>query len=422
MFRDQRVQDNWACIYAQKLALHLKAKFRIWFCVVPDFHTNTQRHLNFLLRGLKEVATDCEKLAIGFSLTYGDPDKIILDLVKEYKVGLVVTDFFPLRIPEKLVEKSKSVLPDTVVLVQVDSHNIVPCWNASDKQEYNARTIRKKINNKLREFLTEFPKVKKHPYGPFTIEMSLTEDIPTDNSVRPVSWIIPGTKAAIANLNNFLKNKIQLYKDHRNNPNRDVLSNLSPWLHFGHISSQRVVLETLKHKAELIEQFLDEIIVRRELSDNFCYYNKLYDEINSTHSWAKETLQNHADDPRQFIYSLKQLENAETHDSLWNASQIQMVKEGKMHGFLRMYWAKKILEWTKSPREALCYSIHLNDKYELDGNDPNGYVGCMWSVCGLHDRAWPERPIFGKIRYMSYEGSKRKFNVSSFETKHQSSK
>lgn len=167
-----------------------------------------------------------------------------------------------------------------------------------------------------------------------------------------------------------------------------------------------------------VETFIDEIIVRRELSDNFCYYNKHYDSVQSTHAWARRTLEDHVNDPRKYIYSIKQLEKAETHDPLWNASQIQMIKEGKMHSFLRMYWAKKILEWTRTPEDALGYSIYLNNKYELDGTDPNGYVGCMWSICGLHDRAWKERPIFGKIRYMNYESSKKKFDVAAFIQKY----
>lgn len=155
--------------------------------------------------------------------------------------------------------------------------------------------------------------------------------------------------------------------------------------------------------------------MRRELADNFCFYNlENYDSIKGTNEWAQKTLQDHAQDKREYLYTREKLEGGKTHDDLWNAAQLQLVNEGKMHGFLRMYWAKKILEWTASPEEALEVSLYLNDRFSLDGNDPNGYVGCMWSVCGVHDQGWAERPVFGKIRYMNYNGCKRKFDVTEF--------
>ncbi|UWX11368.1 CRPV-259 [Crowpox virus] len=421
MVRDQRIQDNWALIYAQRIALHLKIPLRICFCIVPGFHTTTSRHFSFLLDGLKEIAEECIKLSIGFNAVYGLPNVLIPSIIKKYKVGVIITDFFPLRVPEKLVKQVTNALPDKVVFIQVDAHNIVPCWEASHKQEYGARTLRKKINGMLDTYLTEFPVITKHPYGPFSVSIANNKGVEFDDTVHPVSWAVPGSKAAFKVLDDFLKNRLAAYESDHNNPTCEALSNISPWLHFGHISAQRIVLETLKYKSihpKSVSVFLDEIIIRRELADNFCYYNKRYDSIESTHSWARETLEAHVNDRRKYIYSLKQLERAETHDPLWNSAQIQMVRLGKMHSFLRMYWAKKILEWTRSPKEALRYSIYLNDKYELDGTDPNGYVGCMWSICGLHDRAWTERPIFGKVRYMNYEGSKKKFDVNAFISKY----
>ncbi|CAK9015387.1 unnamed protein product [Durusdinium trenchii] len=154
------------------------------------------------------------------------------------------------------------------------------------------------------------------------------------------------------------------------------------------------------------EAFIEESVVRRELSDNFCFYNDKYDSLEGAAAWAQQTLKDHAKDKREHLYTMEELEGGKTHDDLWNASQQQMVQEGKMHGFLRMYWAKKILEWSPSPKEALQRSIELNDRYELDGRDPNGYVGCMWSICGVHDMGWKERPVFGKIRFMNYAGCK----------------
>ncbi|CAK9015423.1 unnamed protein product [Durusdinium trenchii] len=166
------------------------------------------------------------------------------------------------------------------------------------------------------------------------------------------------------------------------------------------------------------EAFIEESVVRRELSDNFCFYNDKYDSLEGAAAWAQQTLKDHAKDKREHLYTMEELEGGKTHDDLWNASQQQMVQEGKMHGFLRMYWAKKILEWSPSPKEALQRSIELNDRYELDGRDPNGYVGCMWSICGVHDMGWKERPVFGKIRFMNYAGCKRKFNVPAFVAKY----
>ena len=169
-----------------------------------------------------------------------------------------------------------------------------------------------------------------------------------------------------------------------------------------------------------VEAFLEESIVRRELADNFCYYNENYDKLEGAYDWARKTLEDHAKDKREYLYTEEQLGKGETHDPLWNAAQVQLVKEGKMHGFLRMYWAKKILEWTKSPQDALRISIYLNDRFNYDGRDPNGYTGSMWSIAGIHDQGWRERPIFGKIRYMNYEGCKRKFDVVAFENKYRS--
>jgi deoxyribodipyrimidine photo-lyase len=162
------------------------------------------------------------------------------------------------------------------------------------------------------------------------------------------------------------------------------------------------------------EAFLEELIVRRELSDNFCYYNSNYDSFKGFPDWAKETLNTHKKDEREFVYSVKIFEESKTHEDLWNAAQNELIRAGKMHGYMRMYWAKKILEWSKSPEEALKISIYLNDKYELDGRDPNGYTGCAWAIGGVHDRAWVERPVYGKIRYMNRNGAKRKFDVEKY--------
>jgi deoxyribodipyrimidine photo-lyase len=234
--------------------------------------------------------------------------------------------------------------------------------------------------------------------------------------VKPVSWINPGEDEALKTLRFFVSNKLNEYKKQRNDPNEYGCSQLSPYLHFGQISAQRVAIEVLNSdiQPEAIVSFLEELIIRRELSDNYCYYNPKYDSFDGFPFWAQKTLNEHRLDEREFLYNIGDFENASTHEKLWNSAQNQLKDTGKMHGYLRMYWAKKILEWTSSPEEALKTAIYLNDKYSLDGRDPNGYVGCAWSIGGVHDRAWNQHPVYGKIRYMNESGCRRKFDVKKF--------
>jgi deoxyribodipyrimidine photo-lyase len=214
----------------------------------------------------------------------------------------------------------------------------------------------------------------------------------------------------------FIQNRIEQYPEQSNDPNQNAISHMSPYLHFGQISAQRIALEVQKADIsdEAREAYLEQLIIRRELTDNYCFYNDNYDSIDGFPDWAKKTIAEHKNDEREYVYKLEEFEKAQTHDDLWNAAQKEMVKKGKMHNYMRMYWAKKILEWTESVEDAFKIALYLNDKYELDGRDPNGYVGVAWSVGGVHDRAWQERDIFGKIRYMSYNGCKRKFDVERY--------
>lgn len=227
---------------------------------------------------------------------------------------------------------------------------------------------------------------------------------------------MPGETAARVSAERFVKEGLQKYIQNRNDPNLDGQSNISPYLHFGHVAPQRVALLVNGSKiyAEAKEAFLEELIIRRELADNFCYYNENYDRFEGFPNWARKTLNDHRADKREYQYSRETFEQGKTHDELWNAAQHQMVEWGKMHGYLRMYWAKKILEWSASPEQALRTAVCLNDKYELDGRDPNGYTGIAWSMGGVHDRAWKERTVLGKVRYMSYAGCVRKFDVKQY--------
>lgn len=268
-------------------------------------------------------------------------------------------------------------------LSKVDAHNVIPLWVTSGKLEYAARTIRPKVNNNLTQYLTEFPAMISHPHksdvtfpDPFENMKKLMDFLEIDKTVEEVDWAQPGEKEALKVLKTFLDEKIRYFDDSRNDPNKNVLSNLSPWFHFGQISVARCVLEVKKSPhSKGKDAFIEEAVVRRELADNFCYYNENYDNIKGAYEWAQKTLNDHRKDVRKPLYNLQQFETAKTHDALWNAAQNQLRIEGKMHGFLRMYWAKKILEWSESPEKALEIAILLNDKYNLDGRDPNGFVG-----------------------------------------------
>jgi deoxyribodipyrimidine photo-lyase len=419
MSRDQRTHDNWALLFAQKLALEQKVSLGVAFCLAPRFLGAAIRQYGFMLKGLQETEKNLEAKNIPFFLLEGSPQEEILKFVSQNKAGALVTDFDPLRLKKAW---KKSVLNRMDIPVyEVDTHNIIPCWIASPKQEFAAYTFRPKVKRQLREFLDEFPNLKKHPF-PWKKTKKQTDwnrvekSLKVDRTVSAVDWIRPGEKAALSMLKQFIETRLSEYEKKRNDPTLDGQSNLSPYLHFGQISAQRVALEIQKKNPSNSKQdaFLEELIVRRELSDNFCFYNGFYDEFKGFPDWAKKTLNEHRHDKREYMYSLHQFETAQTHDDLWNAAQKEMVKSGKMHGYLRMYWAKKILEWTETPEEALKTAIYLNDKYELDGRDPNGYVGIAWSIGGVHDRAWFPRPVFGKIRYMSYKGAQSKFDVKAY--------
>jgi deoxyribodipyrimidine photo-lyase len=292
----------------------------------------------------------------------------------------------------------------------------VPCWIASSRQEWAAYSFRPKVHRLLSEFMDEFPALKMHPFPWKNREendwVEAEKSIGAD-AFPKAKWIKPGEEAASEHLAYFLDQKLSRYGSDRNDPVRDGQSNLSPYLHFGQISAQRIALQVIASLQDS-SSFLEELVVRRELSDNFCYYNSFYDSFSGFPDWAKETLRKHENDPREYIYTQKELEAAQTHDDLWNAAQLEMVHKGKIHGYLRMYWAKKILEWMSSPDDALRIAIYLNDRYELDGRDPNGYTGIAWSIGGVHDRAWREREVFGKVRYMSYKGMSGKFAVKAY--------
>ncbi|MDP4191907.1 MAG: deoxyribodipyrimidine photo-lyase [Bacteroidota bacterium] len=421
MSREQRVYDNWALVYAQLQALKSNKPLIVVFCLADNYPGANLRHYDFMIEGLIETEKKLSFLNIPFFILIGNPEIELNKFIFQKKVGLLVSDFDPLSIKRKW--KDRLISKIDIPFYEVDAHNIIPCFLLSHKQEFAAYTIRPKIKRLLPEFLEEFPPLEKmkelseFPAAPCNWD-GIKKSLKLDATVLPVKSFKPGEDAALQVLSSFLEKGLSLFKDKRNDPNcSSAQSNLSPYLHLGHISAQRVALNADRYSQfdlPSVEAFLEELIVRKELSDNFCFYNPSYDSFDGFPQWAKNSLNAHRLDKREFIYNISELENAATHDRLWNASQTEMVRSGKMHGYMRMYWAKKILEWTASPEEALAAAIYLNNKYELDGRDPNGYTGIAWSIGGLHDRAWGERKIFGKIRYMSYNGCRRKFDIESY--------
>ncbi len=303
----------------------------------------------------------------------------------------------------------------------METNVIVPVETVSAKEEFAARTLRPKILKHLAKFLVPLPEAepKKDSLGLRCSSLELDEverplsRLPLDRSVGPVDGFRGGTAEAKRFLADFVETKLEQYAESRNDPNADGVSHLSPYLHFGQISPLVVAREVGEKGSSGKEAFLEELIVRRELSMNFVFYNDRYDEFGGLPDWCQKTLGEHERDRREYTYGPAEFEEARTHDPYWNAAQKEMVVRGKMHGYMRMYWGKKILEWSRKPEEAFRTALALNNKYELDGRGPNGFAGVAWCF-GKHDRPWFERPIFGKVRYMSAGGLVKKFDADAY--------
>lgn len=419
MSREQRVADNWGLWHAQQLALERRVALLVVFTLADRFQGATLRQYDFMLRGLEQVAGQLAGLQIPFVLLQGYPLEAVTGFITREQVGCVVCDFDPLRLKRRWFEGLAATAP--VAVLEVDGHNIVPCRLASPKREFGAYTLRPKLKRVLASFLTPIPQVVVHPFTRHTgsteaIDAALLlERLQPDGRVGTIPGILPGEAAAAEALADCIEQRLQGYALRRNNPLVEGQSGLSPWLHFGQLAPQRVALAVAAQaESEDTAALLEELIVRRELSDNFCLHCPEYDTFEAAPDWARRTLEKHRHDPRPYLYASDEFEQAATHDPLWNAAQRQLVQTGRMHGYLRMYWAKKILEWSASPEEAVSTAVSLNDRYALDGRDPNGYAGIAWSICGVHDRAWGERPVFGSIRYMSFDGCRRKFDVAAY--------
>ena len=416
MQSSQRTEYNHALEYAIEQSNKLNRGLLVYFNLIPNFPEANKRSYSFLLQGLEEVSRSLKARNIEFVVIIGEPLKEVGKLAKDASLIIFDCDYQRMqRIWRKSIASSVKCL-----VIQVETNVIVPVEIAYHKEAYSSGILRPKIQSKLAQFL--------QPLSERSINKTLRIDqesinlhdtsevlelVKIDDAVPEIKGLTGGTSHAKKLLSDFIKHRLPEFHLFRNDPSKDYLSNMSPYLHFGHISSLFIASEIKNSNNKGVEAYLEELIVRRELSMNFVFYNQNYDSINCLPDWAKHTLQEHTADSREYIYTRKQLENAETHDPYWNAAQTEMVKTGKMHGYMRMYWGKKILEWSKNPQSAYKTALYLNDKYELDGRDPNGYAGIAWCF-GKHDRAWAERPIFGKVRYMNAKGLERKFDMDKY--------
>lgn len=417
MQQSQRTRFNHALQFAIDQANKLKLPLIVYFGLTDQYPDANRRHYQFMLEGLKKVQIELEKLHITFVLKNQDPSKGIISLSKESKMVIVDRGY------TRIQRTWRKDVADSIdcPLIQVESDVIIPVETASIKEEYGAYTIRPKINKKLDQFLQPVSSLKPN-FSSLSFDFKsislkdineVLDGLSTDTSVEPSPLFSGGIDQAQKHLDRFLSDRISHFSTVRNDPSKQVCSNLSPYLHFGQISPVDIALQILNAKKNGSTDFLEELIVRRELAMNFVFYNEQYDTLRGLPDWAYSTLKNHENDRREYNYSKEELEKAKTHDRYWNAAQKEMILAGKMHGYLRMYWGKKILEWTETPKKAYEIALYLNNKYELDGRDPNGYAGVAWCF-GKHDRAWANRPIFGKVRYMSKKGLERKGDIDAY--------
>ena len=416
MRRSQRGIDNPALDVAVGLGNALRKPVVVFFALVP-VHGANLRHYEFMVQGLRDVEEALRKKNIAFALRRY-PDHSIVKFCGEVGAALLVTDENPLRGPSKRMAATVRKLK--IPVWSVDADVVVPS-RLIEKSQYAARIIRPKLAKLQGEFLVKPLNPAAHVAGKKTLtslacNADCLQGLKINGSVQPVSEWHGGSSEGGKVLRDFVRDKLEHYDKQRNHPELDGTSRLSPYLHFGQISPVRIALEVMKSSASASSRtaFLDQLITWRELSINFVRFNELYDSFECGEPWAQRTFSRHAKDKRPVLYNERQLENAETHDPLWNAAQIQMVERGWMHNYMRMYWGKKILEWTRSPAEAFQIAVRLNDTYELDGRDPNGYAGIAWSIVGKLDRPWFERSIFGQIRYMSLASTGRKFDSKKY--------
>lgn len=422
MQRAQRGVDNPALDAAINAGNAVGLPVLTVFGLTANYPSAERRHYRFLLDGLPETRDALQARGVPLVVRLGEPDKVAAAVASEAGAALVVGDENPVRVGRLWRDRLGEAL--SVPFACVDADVVVPT-SLFLREEYAARTIRPKVHKVLAEYLLPFENpVARVPWsegegGP-----------PPGVPVEPIKLLaslkvggapdVPdykgGAAEAARRLARFIDRRLSRYDDDRNQPVPYMTSELSAHLHFGHVSPVAIALAVRDSGADpaAIAVYLEELIVRRELAVNFVSRNPNYDTIEGCPSWAIQTLAKHANDPRPHLYSLDELDAAETHDPLWNAAQKEMAISGRMHNYLRMYWAKKVLEWGTDAASAFDAAVTLNDRYEMDGRDPNGYAGVAWAIGGRHDRPWPERPIFGTVRSMTYGGAVKKFDVKAY--------
>ncbi len=459
MIASRRLHFNFALDRALEHCVTLRKPLVIFEALRIGYSWSNDRLHRFVLEGMADNARVCQEHGVRY-YPYVEPTanagKGLLSALAEYAC-VVVTDNFPCFFLPHMVASAAKQLP--IFLEVVDSNGLLPLY-ATDKVFLRAFDFRRYLQKELPKHLANVPhadplaKAKLPPtpslLGKITSnwpaasksllsgELSYLNTLPIDHSVSPAP-LEGGHANARACLVEFLDKKLPLYGEQRNQPELDVASGLSPFLHFGHLSVHEVFCELAQRErwepeklslrttgsreawwnmSPTADAFLDEIITWREVGYNFSSHRADYDRYESLPDWVQKTLQQHARDERDHLYTLEEFECSKTHDPLWNAAQVQLVREGRIHNYLRMLWGKKILQWSRSPQEAARIMIHLNNKYALDGRDPNSYSGIFW-VLGRYDRPWaPVRPIFGMIRYMSSENTARKVPVKNYIRKY----
>jgi deoxyribodipyrimidine photo-lyase len=390
------------------------------FGLTDGFPDANLRHYTFMLQGLRETQAALRDRGIRMVVRHQAPDAAALAL--SHRAALLVADRGYLRIQKAWRKTVAQSAPCR--MLQVESDVVAPVDVVSDKEEYAARTIRPRIRRVLERFLQPVRHARTRrsslnmtfrTFAIGSVPRSLAR-LRIDRSVPACPNSPGGTSPAKRLLRTFIKREFSGYEETSRDPVRDTTSHLSPYLHFGQISPLYVALQALRAGdacALSRDTYLEQLVVRRELSMNFVEFNEGYDRYTCVPDWARRTLERHSRDARDYVYTPEQLGRAETHDPYWNAAQLEMVMTGRMHNYMRMYWGKKILEWSRTPDEAFNTALYLNNKYELDGRDPNGFAGVAWCF-GKHDRAWSERAVFGKVRYMSAAGLGRKFDMNAY--------
>lgn len=411
---NRRVAWNHGLAYAVELANRAGLPVLFYEGLTYDYPYASERFDRFVLEGVPDTRRELERLGIGYVFYHrqkrSDPNDVLYRLAKD--AAAVVTDDYPLW-PARIFNPRVASKLD-VPYYAVDSSCIIP-MSRFEKREYAAYTIRPKIRTMLPEYLRPMPAIRvRRKFSGQLPQPSGNSDI--NGAKRSPGIYAGGSAAAEKRLRQFLEQSLHRYANSSNKPSENATSGLSPYLHFGHISSLQVALAVRDYASEhklLPDEFLEELIVRRELAFNFARFAGNPESLEMLPDWARKTLAKHSIDQRDPIYTCDQFERAQTHDPLWNAAQRELLLTGKIHGYYRMYWGKKIIEWSRTPEEALATAIYLNDRYALDGRDPNSYTNILWCF-GLHDRPWVERAIFGQVRYMSYDGMRRKTDVDAY--------